>query len=1698
VRLRLVRHPDQESDFARFPTSPLMMRHVYVLSSANLTNLDIRITRVRTGIQNPDVPPLAQQTTYLHMFGLDDLDASNNLTPDGQFDFQQANLLNRDEGFLFMPGPRPFSPPDAIVIQRLISGGVAPAEATIDKFANERVDPSLYTLPPSDPSLPHLEYQLAAVTTGTQTDIALPLEAIEGTEVVKLDGRTLQRGIDYDVEPLVGRITLKGDALASLTASSRIEVAYQFRPLFGGGKSTLLGVSAEYQLGTRGKVASVLLYESTGAATRRPKLGEEPTRMLVGDVNASLRFAPTWMTRLVNFLPLADAGAASSLSLAGEIAASLPNPNTRKDAYVEDLEGADDSDEQNLARTSWAWASLPIDDARRASAGADTLRVPVAFYNPVGRVKRGHLNPKLDEREINEGLTVLELGFDRPGFAARDALATQLGVRDLLWSGVMRSFGTVGLDLTRTKSIEFWLNDKIGDPAQRTGRLHIDFGKLNEDFVFRPSPLVGPTRFNREAPTAAEFDAAREDVGWDLESANCPTNNDDAERLPFGSECYRPEVLNGDDQHFLANGTEGNNAYDTEDLNGNGIFDEGDSYFGITLDLAAPDFIITDVTPQYGNDPSVPPDLRAGFQGWRKYRIDLDRVLPPELRDPTESSPTLRKITALRLWFEDTPGTPLANSVFNRNMQIYGLRLTRNQWLDIGVFAVDSTAVAPVPGESFSIGVINNKDDVVYELPPDAIEIDDQGIQSREQSLRINFTDIAPGHEVLAERALAAGGRGLDFTLYRRMTFFVHYPRDASVVMPDSAEFFFRVGSDTLNYYEIAHTIPGGGRWVPITVDLDQITGLKFPEDYPGAVTRVLERGNQRIVQVSAPAVDAVFRNIPLRVTRRGEPSLQNVLRLFVGVRNSAPGAAVIGLPPGIGRPVSGEVWFDNLRLEDVEKERGVAQDYSMTARFSDLIDVTGRYSRRDPEFRSLRQRIGSNVKQEGWQGRISLTDLGRVVPTLGFAIPLGYQYSWDRSLPKFFQNSDTRNTTERQLEQRTEAVRHAWNASVSKRPSRFWFNKVTLDRLQFSYNESRDLRRTFQSRDTSTTRTRTLQYDLSPRERPLGLWGKRRLNLVPTNLKFAVQHSSGSAIRYTVVRTAGVDSLVQQPRSSNQSLSLNASTALKPLNMLQIRYSFTEPRTFRQAHPYNERERVRLFGYDFGLPGNRTETINFDLTPRIVRLSLSVSFGDNRLQQSTPDGRPAPDLHNANSNRLARASFDFGLHRRLLKRLAPAPGSRPRQPPNEPPPNDGEEPVDPLDEGGGVPPRRDFAPQEPHEDSLRVLPPGIPPSDSLATPLPPALTLPDSLAPRSAPTFPAVDSLTAPPAPPPAPPPAAAADTTRRVRKAPNPIDVARGLLRAIAGIEAIKVEYSNSATAGYTNLPDAPSGAFRYGFSSESGLVGNERFVLPPGEDDRHTLDLSTGVPLTRAVRVATRYKRDQSVRTSRSFQPFGAPPQDRLSNTNEDHRLDVTFPSFDFTVSGIERLPLFRRRLQSSSVQVQFARGSNKSFRLDQLPGGPKVEGTGRNETERLTTTASWTGQWRGGVTSTLSLNQTNNNTDAPGSRREAVSRSATGGVRFKVAPQGGLRFPFVRGGLKGGMDIAVNASFNTEDATRLNVGNRPIVENNSTALTLGARGDYTLSRNMNGAVEIGYTRQARADVTEQTIHTVRLGFNLTFLF
>ena len=231
-----------------------MMRHVYALGATDIrTSPQVRIVVVGTQLR----PERTQNfnSTYLHMFGLDDRNEARGVAePDDEFDFSNPEPAGPGPGIAVHARRSPLQP------SRADRHGAAHRGRRSCRFRASELgaalpggrtgQSTLYTLSAADRALPSNRFRIEATITGTGSAIILPQDIIEGSEVVKIGERTLQRGLDYDIESFFGgRITLKGDALALLVPGATISVTYQYLPAFGGGKSTLLGVSGSYETG---------------------------------------------------------------------------------------------------------------------------------------------------------------------------------------------------------------------------------------------------------------------------------------------------------------------------------------------------------------------------------------------------------------------------------------------------------------------------------------------------------------------------------------------------------------------------------------------------------------------------------------------------------------------------------------------------------------------------------------------------------------------------------------------------------------------------------------------------------------------------------------------------------------------------------------------------------------------------------------------------------------------------------------------------------------------------------------------------------------------------------------------------------------------------------------------------------------------------------------------------------------------------------------------------------------------------------------------------------------------------------------------------------------------------------------------------------------------------------------------------------
>jgi hypothetical protein len=237
-----------------------------------------------------------------------------------------------------------------------------------------------------------------------------------------------------------------------------------------------MGFNVGYDLGQSSALSTTWLYQTEDIVGEKAKLGEEPSKTLVGNVNFNHTFKPYFLTHVANFLSRVDSERESDVQVIGEMAISLPNPNTKGKVYLEDFEGVDASDIITLSRTGWSWASAPFFGEEYLAQNPDTRSFEpedraenVRWFLPKNRTERRMLNPDLINQERGETQQVMDMYLRDENWGPET------------WGGIMRGLSRTGNDLSKAQFVEIWVNDGKPLDADRRGKLHIDFGYISED-----------------------------------------------------------------------------------------------------------------------------------------------------------------------------------------------------------------------------------------------------------------------------------------------------------------------------------------------------------------------------------------------------------------------------------------------------------------------------------------------------------------------------------------------------------------------------------------------------------------------------------------------------------------------------------------------------------------------------------------------------------------------------------------------------------------------------------------------------------------------------------------------------------------------------------------------------------------------------------------------------------------------------------------------------------------------------------------------------------------------------------------------------------------------------------------------------------------------------------------------------------------
>jgi hypothetical protein len=1241
------------------PTYAHELRNVYRMGGSDVDRSSLGVTIV----VNESEQPLDRQGTYLARLRValanneSQVDEYNRVFPRARD--PNGGAPTRDL-FLVFPHLRPFA--DSTRLQ-----------------AGERND-SLYRTPTyllaTQGPPPRFRMRLHYEATGGGDRGVLTLGAFQirdGSERLFVGGTQLTRGRHYTIDYSVGMVTfMNPDSL--FRGPTQVQAQFEENQLFDVAPNSILGFSTTYSLGSRGHVNAILISQRESSLLTRPQLGFEPQANLLAGLSAELAFRPDAITRALDGLPLISTTVPSSLTVSGEVATSKPNPNRAGQAYLEEFEGGAFR-AIPLIETQWQLGSRPSSGRGLPSTHLDALggfadadAVPLVWQNAV---QVGNDVLEFTPRDIDSTIiltgtarereTVLwvTLKPDTVGGAPDPLTGRPRWFRPHTpgprWRSISLPLGGSGLgvDLSRAEFLEFWVLEDAERQARDAGvQVVIDFGSVFEDAVafgpdtfqvagadtlFAGLQVVGTGRLDTERDTLTNtFNATTNDRGILGDLLPAVTNAATGETLTDFPMC---ELVPGTGIPVFPIGDLGarctrlNGFADGEDL-------DGDSRLDVTVGTVQEDVIrfvypLGDERFFVRNGNSLV-DARGRPLTWRLYRI-------PFREDTLQvGSPNVRQVESVRLTFVAPDRGPQEREVF---FALARMRLEGAPWLKRAATPIAglSGAQGEPRGEVIVSTVSTENRDVGYTSPPGVFDqADRQGAgleftsqQINEKSLRLLARDLRVGER--AEAFLRFTDEA-DKNFLRYGTLRV-WARGRGPGWEDGdLDFYLKAGRDEYNFYLYRRPIRSAD-WLPeVVIELRrwlllraQIEASWLRGEPPsgaaqcgGDSTAYVACDGPYLVQVGDPGV--------------APPNLARVSELAVGMLR-------------VGQTVyieQAELWVDDIRLDDVVDDLGIAAALDVRLQAADVADFTFGYTSRDARFQQLGE--APTFVDDGAVRMAGNLRLDKLFPGGGFSIPFSVQYARTTADPLYLNRSDVLADAIAGLRrQRSSSTTFSLGYRKVSRGTSFW-ERSLLDPLSATASVFSGTATTELSDQQTVNRQGQLAYNNVPQPATIrGAPGflvrlvdalpgfirrsefatalrNAKLRVNPAQLRggLALTDNRTSRFAYRVPVSLASDSALRPLEGLVHTLRANAGVDLRPYQTLTLRADYT---TTRDLQDYGDstalgrllqRQRHEFLGLGVGFERLRTLTTGINVTPVVAswlrpRFGLSTGFTFNR-----------------------------------------------------------------------------------------------------------------------------------------------------------------------------------------------------------------------------------------------------------------------------------------------------------------------------------------------------------------------------------------------------------------------------------------------------------------------------------------------------
>ena len=622
------------------------------------------------------------------------------------------------------------------------------------------------------------------------------------------------------------------------------------------------------------------------------------------------------------------------------------------------------------------------------------------------------------------------------------------------WGGIMRSLTTNNFDQANVEYIQFWVMDPYenysitneeglpqgvdpSDPSNQIGDMYINLGNVSED-ILKDSrkmyenglPETGGN-LNTDLTTWGkvpknpsiiysfnEQDAARanQDVGFDGLSdaeefskysatitnfSKLNPNDPASDNFQF----FRGSELDAANASIITryknyNNTEGNSptlnqskeAYptssttypDVEDINRDQTMNTVESYYEYKVSMNRNDLVVgknfivdektTDVTLENGATQKT---------RWYQFRVPIRSGIPKN------GISDFNSIRFIRLF--------LTNFKMPVVVRFGELDLVRGDWrrytrtLDESIDQVD---LNDDELKDFEVGVVSIEQNEGSYIQPPGIERERlQGSTTvqlqNEQSVTLKVKDLPANKARAIYKNIS-----IDLRRFKNLKMFMHLQKNegALAINDDDFSAIIRLGTDLNdNYYQIE---------LPLKVSLNGTSALDlWPEannldaflETFGKVK--LERDKLDFSITDLYTSTEQDPEILYTISVKGNPTLAQLKTIVLGLKNNTPS------------PISGEVWFNELRSAGFDNKGGWAAVMNADANFADIANVSLAGSMSTIGFGNVEERVNQRSLNETKQYDVATTiNLGKVLTPVkwGIQLPMSYSVGEQYIDPKF------------------------------------------------------------------------------------------------------------------------------------------------------------------------------------------------------------------------------------------------------------------------------------------------------------------------------------------------------------------------------------------------------------------------------------------------------------------------------------------------------------------------------------------------------------------------------------------------------------------------------------------------------------------------------------------------------------------------